>query len=444
MKNRPGIVKRITAAFRAAWRAQTLGELDTWMDRLMSGGPSSSGADVTGETAVNFTSFFSGVFQISQTIASCDTYLYRTERDGSRHIWPQHPLYRVLKLRPNARMDAFRWKEAMQHHAIVWGNGYSVKMVDGSGRVNGLWLLNPERTRVEQEDDGELVYIVRESTGEEFRYSQDQIFHLAGFGFNGVQGYPLLQIHREAIGLGLSQQAFTGRFISNGTHLGGILKHPAKLSDPAHERLRESWPQQYGGAAKAGTTAILEEGMDYQTVGMPLADAQFLESKVFQTQEMARILNISPYKLKDYSHATFSNVEHLGIEYATDTIRPWAERWEAAIDTQLLSESEQLVASSEFDLAGIQRGDVVTMNRGFQIARNGGWMNADEIRQRQGMNKIGDNAGEAYWWPKNMADARDPNAGSSEATGRFPAPEATSNKHGGNGHEEMVFNQREG
>lgn len=413
MKSKPGLFQRLNAAsrvFRAAgqWHPQTIGELDQWMDSAMSGGVSASGINVTGDTAVNFSAFYSGVSQICQTIASCGTHLFRIERDESFHKWQTHPLYRVLKIRPNKQMDSFRWKERMQYHAMVWGNGYSFREDDGAGRVKGLWLLNPTRVQAEIEEDGSITYIYQPLKGGEIRYTQEQIFHLAGFGFDGVNGYSLIRIHRDIIGLGLSQQEFTGRFIDNGTHLGGVLRHPKSISDVAYERLRQSWSDRYGSARNAGKPAILEEGMEYTPFGMPLNDAQFLESKVFQIQEIARILNISPYKLKDYSKATFSNIEHLGIEYATDTIRPWAERWEAAINTQLLNEREQMTAFSEFDLTSIQRGDMKTMNEGFSQARNGGWMNGNEIRQRQGMNKIPGKAGEAYWMPKNMSDANAP------------------------------------
>jgi HK97 family phage portal protein len=411
--SKAGFFQRLRTArkvFRAAgtWRPQTINELDNWMDAQISGGPSASGANVTGETAVNFAAFYSGVSQICQTVASCATNLYRIERDDSFHHWKTHPLYRVLKMQTNPHMDAFRWKERMQYHAMVWGNGYSVKDYDGAGRVQRMWLLNPTRTWAEIEDDGTLVYRHRGNDNQEYRYNQGDIFHLAGFGFDGINGYSLIRIHRDIVGLGLSQQEFSGRFISNGTHLGGVLRHPKTLSDEAMQRLRTTWASRYSSAANAGKPAILEEGMEYESLGMPLDDAQFLESKIFQIQEIARILNISPYKLKDYSHATFSNIEHLGIEYATDTIRPWAERWEAAINTQLLNDQEQLSAFAEFDLAAIQRGDMKTMNEGYSQARNGGWLNGNEIRQRQGLNKIDGIAGEAYWMPKNMRDASEP------------------------------------
>jgi HK97 family phage portal protein len=409
MKTKPNFLQRIGSRLVMAgqWRPQSIDELDKWMDLGM-GHPSSSGAYVGGDTAVNFAAFFSGVFQICQTIASCHTYLYKETGDFVKNPWKTHPVYELLRTKSNKNMNAFTWKERMQYHAMVWGNGYSYIQRDGSGRPIGLWPLNPERMSPKlDEDTGDIVYVFKDKTNAEVKYSADQIFHLTGFGFDNVKGYSLLEIARETIGLGLSQQAFSGKFLSNGAHLGGILSVKKAIGEEAKKKLRERFADMYSGVANTGKFAVVEaEELAYTPLGMPLADAQFLESKVFQLGEIARILNISPYKLKDYSHATFSNIEHLGIEYATDTIRPWAERWEAAIDTQLLTDNERRRGFVEFDLAGIQRGDLKTMNEAFNAARHGGWMNANEIRYKQGMNPVEDErVGNMYWRPQNMADA---------------------------------------
>jgi HK97 family phage portal protein len=408
---KPTLVQRLGARMAGAYHPQTIADMDRLMDAAIGGYGASSGALVSGSTAVNFSAFFSGVFQICQTIASCRTTLYKESGDFVKNPWKTHPVYGLLTRKSNDFMNAFTWKERMQYHAMVWGNGYSFIQRDSGLRPVALWPLNPERVTPKIiENNGQnarLVYIFRDINGKEIEYAQDQIFHLTGFGFDSVKGYSLLEIARETIGLGLSQQEFSGKFLSNGAHLGGILNVKKAIGEQAKKTLRERFSDMYSGVANSGKFAVVEsEELSYTPLGMPLADAQFLESKIFQLGEIARILNISPYKLKDYSHATFSNIEHLGIEYATDTIRPWAERWEAAIDTQLLTDSESSRGFAEFDLASIQRGDMKTMNEAYNSARNGGWMNADEIRYRQSMNPIEDKkVGKTYWRPKNMGDA---------------------------------------
>jgi HK97 family phage portal protein len=408
---KPTILQRLGARMAGTWRPQTIADMGSAMDAEIGGYGSSSGANVTGSTAVSFAAFFSGVFQICQTIASCRTILFKETGDFVKNPWKTHPVFKLLTRKSNDYTNAFTWKERMQYHAMIWGNGYSFIQRDAGLRPIALWPLNPEKVTpkvVEKEgESAKLVYVFRDKNGGEIEYAQDQIFHLTGFGFDSIKGYSLLEIARETIGLGLSQQEFSGKFLSNGAHLGGILNVKKAIGEQAKKTLRERFSDMYSGVANSGKFAVVEtEELAYTPLGMPLADAQFLESKIFQLGEIARILNISPYKLKDYSHATFSNIEHLGIEYATDTIRPWAERWEAAIDTQLLTDSEASRGFAEFDLASIQRGDMKTMNEAYYSARNGGWMNANEIRYRQNMNPIDDErAGTVYWMPINMGDA---------------------------------------
>jgi HK97 family phage portal protein len=413
MKSKPNLLQRAALRImRAAgtWRPQSIEDMDRWMDSMMGGAGSGSGALVTGETAVNFAAFFCGVFQISQTIASCRTTLYKESGDFVKNPWKTHPVYKLLTRKVNPYMSAFSWKERMEYHAIVWGNGYSFIQRDNIGRPYALYPLNPERMIpkvIENNGAPELIYVFKDKNGKDITYTQDQIFHLPGFGFDSVRGYSLLEIARDTIGLGLAQQDFSGSFISGGAHLGGVLSVKKPLSKEAKDRLKADWEKAYSGSRNAGKFAVIEsDELAYTPFGMPLADAQFLEGKVFQITEIARILNISPYKLKEYTHATFSNIEHLGIEYATDTIRPWAERWESAIDTQLLTDSEAARGFAEFDLMSIARGDFKAQNEAYNIARNGGWMNADEIRYRQNMNPTADKkVGAVYWMPKNMRDA---------------------------------------
>jgi HK97 family phage portal protein len=282
--------------------------------------------------------------------------------------------------------------------------------------------------RLEVEEDGEPIYLFRPIAGGERRYSREEIFHVPGFGYDGYQGYPLITLHREAIGLGLTQQEFTARFIANGAHISGILKHPGQLSAQAHENLKKSFAAAYTGLANVGRFPLLEEGTDFVPFSMPLKDAEFLASKLFEVGEIARILNMPVYKLKDYSHATYSNVEHLQIEWVTDTIRPWAERWEAASDAELLSEQDQERGFSEFNLRRILRGDLKTTMEAYQVARYSGAVNADEMREDAlDLNPIDDPAiGKAYLWPVNMVEAGKPAPKAAEPTPK-PAPQRGEN-----------------
>jgi HK97 family phage portal protein len=413
---KPNILQRFQTALRVfassgQWRPQTIDELDRWLDALAIGAANGTIHNITGETALNFSAYFSGVFQISQTIGSCHTDLFKITGPRKKEPYVNHATRNIVTKMANPYMDAYRFKETLQHHAITWGNGYAWKQrasVENNLKIVALWPMHPGRMKVEIDDDNIPYYLYRHpQTQVEQRYEWDEIFHLAGFGFDGFQGYSLIELQAKAIDLGLTQQEFNINFIANGIHASGALTHPERMGIEAQDNLRDSIKKHRAGLSNAGSFLILEEGMTYTPFSMPLKDAEFLGSRVFQIQEIARILNMPPHKLKDMSQATYSNIEHQQIEYGTDTIRPWAERWEIALDTQLLTPAMQKHAKFEFDLSGLQRGDMKTQYEAYRAARYGGWYNANEIRYRIGDNPIEDeNVGERYWQPTNMVDAK--------------------------------------
>lgn len=405
--------KAVRTIFKA-WQRQSVEDLDRWIESTMVGGVSSSGTMVDGETAHNFTAFFSGVMQISQTLGSCRCSVFEKLENGGKEIASYDRVHKLLTTKANPFMDSYLWKEVMTHHAIVWGNGYSYIEKDGAFRPKYLWPLYPHLMEIKLDDTGLPYYeYTHPNTHKKIKYGWDEIFHIAGFGYDGLKGYSLLSLHREAIGLGISQQEFSSRFIGNGVNLSGILNYPGKLSPKAAENLKVSFREQYGGLSNVGKFPVLEEGVQFTPLSMPLEDAQFLESKVFQIQEIARILNIPPHKIKDLSHATYTNIEHQQIEYITDTIRPWAERWENVLDVYLLGSMNNATQTknkkfAQFDLNKLIRGDTKTEYEAYKTGRYGGFLNANEIRREIGENPINGTAGEAYWMPTNMTDANDP------------------------------------
>jgi len=415
-KKKPGVLRSFALArkiIRAGWRPQTVTELDEWMERG-GGYRSTSGMLVTQETANNFTAYFSGVLQISQTIGSCPLHIFSRVGKG-KEIHVHNELNTRLSMMANPYQDAYRWKEQMQHHALNWGNGYSWIQRDTNEQIIALWPMSPDCTSLRLNDNNVPEYVYRAHGKPEKIYAWSDVFHLAGFGFDGLRGYSLLEIFQNAIGLGLAGQEFQGRFLANGAHIPGFFEHPKTLSDDAYERLKTELNSNYSGIVHAGKRPLLEEGTKYVPMNMPLKDAEFLGSRVFQIQEMARILNIPTPKLKEYSKLTYSNAEQLAIDYRTDTIRPWAERWEAAINFQLLTPEQQKTSFAEFDLNAIVRGDMKTEYAAYKEGRYGGWLNADEVRGRLGMNPMEDpEVGGRYWQPVNMVDAANPQPGQAE------------------------------
>lgn len=415
-RDKATIFDRLKVAFRVLaatgnWRPQSINELDRWIDGIAANG-------MDGEKALTLTAYFSGVLQISQTMGSLPLTLFKRIGDGKKP-YTASKLFYILSKKVNPFLDTYRWKEITQHHAISWGNGYSFIERNGSEEPVGLWPMYPHLMRVAVKDNGVPEYVYTDPrTKEEKKYAWWEIFHLAGFGFDGLTGYSLVTLFRETLSLGLSQEEYEHRFVKTGLSLSGIFKKSGELSPKAHDRLTRDIKRQYSGSSNAGKFMVLEEDMDFTPLSMSLADAEFLASRLYQVAEIARILNMPVYKLKDYSNATYSNVEQLQIEYKTDTIRPWAERWEIAIDTQLLTTRQQKTIFAEFDLNAISRGDMKTQYEAYRAGRYGGFLDANEIRNLIGHNPWSGRAGTVVWMPANMMDANNP---APPATGDTPA-----------------------
>lgn len=383
---------------RRAVNAFTLKDLDDQMDRELSGASALAGVDVNANTAMTFSAFWNGVLQISQTVASLPLPVYRRSADGGRERDRTHHLYPVLNRIAGPSMTSMTWRETMTHHAIVWGNAYSYRLRDRAGRTTGMVLMNPEKVRPTVVD-GKKAYLFRRRDGTDQPFAFDDIFHLPGLGFDGIQGYSLLSIARESLGLGLALQEFGARFFGQGTNLGGVIKRPREapaLSPEAGKRLAADLKAKWEGIQRSHGLLLLEEGMEYERIGMPLDDAQFLASKTFSIQDMARWLNMPPHKLKEMSRSTNNNIEQEQLSYLVDTIRPWLVRWESAVNTWLVPEWEWEDVFAEHVVDALLRGDINTRYTALSTARQNGIINADEWRRMENMNPIGGRAGSAY------------------------------------------------
>jgi len=410
---------RLMERLRRAYAAFTLDDLDKEMDRAYNGTPSLSGANVDANTAMTFSAFFNGVLQISQTVASLPCPIYRRISDTERQLDRKHHLWRPLNRRAGPYMTAHTWRETMTHHTIVWGNSYSLKLRDRAGRVVGFVLLNPERTEIKLKEDIP-VFAHRGRDNQEILLPFDDVFHLPGLGFDGLRGYSLLTIARESLGLGLALQEFGSRFFGQGTNLGGIVTRPPeapRLSPEAANRLEENIRLKWEGLKRSHGVMVLEEGSKYERIGMPLEDAQFLATKQFSIQDMARWLNMPPHKLKDLTRSSFNNIEQEQLSWLVDTIRPWLIRWETGINTWLIDEREVDSVYAEHTVDALLRGDISTRYAALTAARQNGIINGNEWRAMENWNPIEGPAGTAYLVNGNMVPV--------ESAGKARSPGAT-------------------
>ena len=378
---------------------------------LDTGQQSNSGVDVDEESALKISTVYACVKVISETIASLPLNLLKELTNGDSEKAKQHPLYTILKDVPNSEMSSFTFREMLMTNLLLWGNAYALIKRNKNGEITELYPLKSKNMVVERDAvSNNIKYTYTNNRGITKTYSPKQIFHIPAFSFDGIIGVSPITYAREAMGLALATEEFGARFFGNGARPGGVLEHPGVLKDP--EKLRESWNKVYQGTANSHKVAVLEEGMKYHEIVMSPEDSQFLQTRSFQIAEICRIFRVPPHMVGDLSRSTFSNIEHQSIDFVVHTIRPWLVRWEQAIARALLNEEERTIYYAKFNVDGLMRGDFVTRMNGYAIARQNGWMSANEIRALENMNKIpADQGGDLYLLNGNMISAMDAGTG---------------------------------
>jgi HK97 family phage portal protein len=398
----------------AAWPNISLDEFAEQMRQAAEGAETRSGVSIGPQSAMSISAFFCGVNIISGAIASCKYILYRRIDENSKERYRAHPLYGILHDYVNETLTAYQWKRTTMGHILLWGNGYSIVQRDPfRGTIYEVeGILHPADVKVSRiKGTRELIYQFKNDNGEVetlTRRGPRAIFHIPGPGFNGLTGFTLLTLARQSLGLTSAMEIYGQNFFGSGVHAGGFLERPEtapKLTPEARDRLIQSIVEQYAGIGKQGKFIVLEEGTKFNKNIIPPDDAQFLVSRTFQIQEIARWLNIAPHKLKELSRATFSNIEHQQIEDLQDCYQPWMELIEAETNMQLIEPDLRGKLFAEFMMDSLLRGDSVSRNSALAVQRQWGIINGDEWRARENMNPIPDGQGEKYILPSNYTIA---------------------------------------
>ena len=228
-----------------------------------------------------------------------------------------------------------------------------------------------------------------------------EVLHIPGLGFDGLVGYSPIAMAKNAIGMAIACEEYGAKFFANGAAPGGVLEHPGTIKDP--QRVRESWQSTFGGSGNANKIAVLEEGMKYTPIGISPEQAQFLETRKFQINEIARIFRVPPHMVGDLEKSSFSNIEQQSLEFVKYTLDPWVIRWEQSIQRSLLSKDEKAVYFVKFNLEGLLRGDYQSRMNGYAIGRQNGWMSANDIRELENLDRIpAEDGGDLYLINGNM------------------------------------------
>jgi len=366
---------------------------------------SATGIKVTEETALQTTAVYACVTLIAQTLAELPLQVFKRIPPRGKELAVDYHLYSLLHDNPNPEMPSFQMRETMQGHILLRGNAYAeIDWDERTGQARGIWPLRPDRMRLFR-DKGKLYYIYTTSDGQEHILPSYRVWHIPGFGYDGLMGYTPIKLSREAIGLSRATEEFGARFFGQGTHVGGIIQYPGKLKDEGLKRYKESVNEAYSGLGKSHRLLLLEEGMQWQKVGIDPDDAQFLETRKFQLNEICRFYRVPPHLVSDTAPTTSwgTGIEQQNIGFLQYTIQPWLTRWEQWAHMKLMGPEDRKKYFVEFLVQGLLRGDAKSRSEYYNQRFMIGSMSPNDIRAKENENPI--DGGDKYYIPLNMVEA---------------------------------------
>lgn len=379
---------------------------DLWLQDWAAGGStkSTAGETVSPEKALGLSTYYECIRVISEDVAKLPLKTYRRLPRG-KQVDPRHQRYRILHDAPNNYQSSFTFRETLTSWALGWGGGFAEIAWLPGDIVEGLYPIHPSRVGIFVNPDFSLQYVIRNNDGTVHGIPAWRMLHIHGLGPDGRVGYSVCRVACESLGLGLAMQKFGASFFGNGAALTGILEHPSHFRDEEKlNRLRKQWSEMYQGAGKACKTAILEDGMKFSKISVPPEEAQFLESRQFQLEEICRWFRVPPHKVQHLLRATFSNIEHQSIEYSGDTMLPWTSRWEQEIQRKLFVGDENHFA--EFKYNALLRTDQTTRGQFYRVMVELGALSPNEVRELENMNPV--EGGDQHFRPGNLLPLAQP------------------------------------
>jgi len=376
-------------------------------------GSSTSGKRVTERSSMQMTAVYSCVRILAEAVAGLPLHLYKYNDSGGKEKAILHPLYFLLHDEPNVEMTSFVFRETLMTHLLLWGNAYAQIIRNGKGEVTALYPLMPNKMTVDRDKNGNLYYEYYRSSdeaptlkGTSVILRPSDVLHIPGLGFDGLVGYSPIAMAKNAIGMAIACEEYGATFFANGATPGGILEHPGVVKDPA--KVRESWNSAFAGSANANKVAVLEEGMKYTPISISPEQAQFLETRKFQIDEIARIFRVPPHMVGDLEKSSFSNIEQQSLEFVKYTLEPWLIRWEQSLVRALLTKEDKTKYFVKFNVDGLLRGDYQSRMTGYATARQNGWMSANDIRELENLDRISpEEGGDLYLINGNMTKLAD-------------------------------------
>jgi HK97 family phage portal protein len=331
----------------------------------------------------------SAVKTISGFVAGQPFLPYKT-KNSMTTLMDAHPIYRLFKLRPNAHMTAYSFIELLMSHALRWGNGYAYIEMGETGYPIGLWPLAPQSTWV-HEDGGQIYYytqLLGKTNPTQIILRSDEVLHIKNLGSDGYRGISPIRQHAEELGIQIAAQNYGAEFFGNSGVIQGYLKLPGAVKQEHKEEIKKSWKSLYSGSGNRHQTPVLSHGMEYQRIGIPPEEAQFLETRKYGDSKIAQIYNIPPHMIGDLSKSSFNNITEETINFTRRTLSPWFIQWEQEATYKLLSTKEQKTISMVFDRSNILRGTPKEEAEKDSTLVNTGVITRNEARKARNLNPI--------------------------------------------------------
>jgi HK97 family phage portal protein len=349
---------------------------------MRSGGASltASGAYVGTKAALKNTTVLRCVSLIAFAIGMLPLHLQEVE---TKRNAKEHPLFKVLHRKPNSWQTAFEFRSYMQQMALTEGNAYA-RIVRSGNRVIALVPFAAGRVTVKQNDDWSLTYTLSSDGRSPTTMSQSEVFHLRnGMSEDGIHGLSMVKQAAEAIGLAQQTERASARLFNNGMMVGGMLKHPNKLSQEVFDRLKASMADKEG-ADNAFKTMILEEGMDFDAPPATGRDSQAIEQRKHQIEEIARPFGVPRPLLGVDDTSWGSGIDVLGQFFVRYALNPWFQAWEQAIERSLLSDADADKYEAKFNAGALLRGSMKDQAEFFAKGLGSGghqpWLHQGEVR----------------------------------------------------------------
>ncbi len=344
-------------------------------------------SSVNEKSAQSVSAVYACVQAISETTASLPLILFKRKGED-RERATNHSLYQVLHDVANPEQTALEAREYLQACVLLRGNAFARIVRGQAGQVIELWPMSPDRVTVLRAS-GKMAYDYADGNGSIRRLLAHEVLHLRHrLGDDGVLGVSPIATARGVVELAMAESQHGVDTFRNGAKLLGVLKFPSMLKVEQREAIKQSWNSQYSGGGNSGRTAILEGGVDFQSVSMSLEDAEWIASRQFSVEEVARLFRVPPTVIGDLRHGNYSNSVEMARQFVTMTLRRHLVAWEQAIAKQLLTEEERRIYFAEHQVEGLLRGDSVNRADFYSKGITAGWMLPSEARRLENLPTI--------------------------------------------------------